>query len=290
LKRAGILVFIFLTICSYSLKAQPFFDLLNIQGQLSKPTKDQLKDSSGTDTYYYSADLSVPIKINKDYLAIGASYSELRAKRDHFSEIDMRSILLSLAWVKQWKNEKLKTSFVLISRANNDPENSITKNNLQMGGAILHTVKRRENFKYKFGIYYNSEFFGPFILPLAGIDWNINEKLNLFGVLPGSMNLEYKINKTIYIGVAFRSMTNSYRLTNNSFIRVYDNHLKAVADFYVSKKHVLSIEAGHSILRKYKPGLRVSGETTYSDLNVNDGYLLKIAYAFRFRLDAKKVE
>ena len=288
MKSAGILVFSFLTICSYSLKAQPFFDLLNIQGQLSKPTKDHSKDSSGTETYNYSADLSVPLKIKKDYLAIGASYSILRVKQSNFREIDMRSILFSLAWVKQWKNEKLKTSFILISRANSEPGNSITQNYFQWGGAVLHTVKRRENFKYKFGLYYNSEFFGPFILPLVGIDWNINERLNLFGVLPGSMNLEYKLNNSIYVGAAFRSITNSYRMAANSFIRINDNHLKAVADFYLTKNHVLSLEAGHSILRKYKPGIRVAGETTYSDFQVNDGYLLKIAYAFRFRLDESK--
>jgi len=288
LKKFGLLIFIVLRAGSFTSEAQPYVDLLNIQGQLSKPIDDRSKDNTGTHTYFFSSDLSLPLKIRKDVLAIGASYSILKYRQWADREIDMNSLLLSFAWIKQWKNDKLKTSFVLIGRTNAYPKNSISSNNLQVGGAILQTIKKRQNLKYKFGIYYNSEFFGPFILPLAGIDWNINERLNLFGVLPGSMNLEYKLGKYINVGLAFRSITNSYRGTDDSFIRINDNHLKALADIYLAKKHVFTIEAGHSILRKYKPGTRISGETRYNDLHVNDGYLIKVAYAFRIRLDQEK--
>ena len=284
--RTIILVFC-LSLTVLNLTAQPFFDMLNIYGQWSGPTIDNAKDSTTFESKFFSADLSVPLRFKKDILLINPSYSNLSAKPEFSKTIDMQSLLLSLIYVKQWKNEKAKTSFVLISRANNDPALKIQNNSAQLGGAILQTYIRSEKLKYKFGAYYNSEFFGPFILPLAGIDWNVSDRLNIFGVLPGSMNLEYILSKRIHAGIAFRSITNSYRFANDTFIRINDNHLKLVMDYYFLKKHVLLFEAGHSVLRKYKPGLRTDGKTNYKDLRVNDGYLIKIGYAFRFRIENK---
>jgi hypothetical protein len=269
------------------LKAQPYFDVLNIQGQWSKPIDSSPSDSSGIETQFLSADLSIPLKIKEDIFALGLTYSELAAQSDFLSMFRMESILFSAAFIKQWKKENIKTSFILLGRSNKDPALNFNSNSLQVGGAVLHTIQRSERVKYKFGIYYNSEFFGPFILPLAGIDWKINERMNLFGVLPGSMNLEYKLSKSVHLGIAFRSITNSFRQAHNYFIRINDNHIKVLSDFYLTKKHVLTIETGHSVLRKYKPGIRISGETNYMDLELKDGYLIKIAYAFRFRLDEK---
>ncbi len=270
-------------------QAQPFFDLLNIQGQWSKPSSNNANDSSETETRYFETTLTLPIKIKQDVLAISPSYSQLSFKSGYSDAevIRMQSMLLSLAYVRQWKNDKFKTSYVFISRSNQDPHLEFSERSMQWGGAIVHSIKKSEKLKYKIGVYYNSEFFGPFILPLAGIDWNINERLNLFGLLPGSMNLEYFLSKKIHLGIAFRSITNSYREIHNTFIRINDNHLKVLADFYILKNHVISLEAGHSILRKYKPGIRINSETSYSDLDVSDGFLLKIGYAFRFRLDEK---
>ena len=269
------------------MNAQPFFDILNIHGQWGEPHANNSKDSSEIDTRYFEAALSIPVKIKNDVFAISSSFSQLSFKSDYSERVRMQSYLLSLALVKQWKNERIKTSFVFISRSNNDLDINISGSSMQLGGAIVHSIKKSEKLKYKFGAYYNSEFFGPFILPLAGIDWNINERLNLFGLLPGSMNLEFLLSKKIHLGIAFRSITNSYRLVSNTFIRINDNHLKMVADFYFLKNHVISLEAGHSVLRKYKPGIRINSETSYTDLNVNDGYLVKIGYSFRFRLDEK---
>ncbi|TAH42814.1 MAG: hypothetical protein EYC69_04385 [Bacteroidetes bacterium] len=265
--------------------AQPFFDLFTLHNQWSKPSIDGANDSADINTSIFETSLTIPIKIRKDVLAISPSYSSASLKPDYADRINFQSMMLSLAFIKQWKNEKYKTSFVFISRSNKDPEIKSINESLQWGGAIVQSIKKTEKLKYKFGLYYNSEFFGPFILPLAGIDWNINERLNLFGLLPGSMNLEYKLSKKVHLGFAFRSITNSYRQALNTFIRINDNHLKLFVDFYMFKKHVFTLEAGHSVLRKYKPGIRINGETSYIDFDVNDGYLIKIAYAFRFRLD-----
>jgi hypothetical protein len=51
------------------------------------------------------------------------------------------------------------------------------ENSFQMGGLLLASYKKKETLKYKFGVYVNNEFFGVFVMPLAGIDWKINARI-----------------------------------------------------------------------------------------------------------------
>lgn len=149
----------------------------------------------------------------------------------------------------------------------------------------MAVYKKRENLKYKLGVYYNREFFGTFILPLLGIDWNINDRTNLFGILPGNMTLEYKINSSLYGGINFKSITNSFRFDGLTFLKVSDNYLKLFLDYYLIKKIVISFEAGRSILRKYSIGHE---NEPLIRIDLNDGLLLKAGLAYRIRLNENK--
>ncbi|MBP6335729.1 MAG: hypothetical protein KA444_09685 [Bacteroidia bacterium] len=274
----------FIVIFCQRTEAQPFIDLLNIHGQWTKESINDDKDSSHTETQFFSLDLSIPIKIKKDVLLFTPFVAQWEIK--DVRTYKARTYSLPIAFVKQWKNENIKTSFVFITRTNHDPDESM-ENSLQLGGIVLHTIKKHERLKFKFGLYYNTEFFGPYFRPLLGIDWKVTERINVFGVLPANMNLEYFLTKSIHTGIAFRTYTNSYRQASDSLLRIDENYLKGFIDFYISKKHVFTLEAGHSILRKFRTGYREAGKTEYTDLKANDGYLIKIGYAYRLRLDDK---
>ncbi len=55
-----------------------------------------------------------------------------------------------------------------------------------------------ENSLISSGLYINGDLFGLFVMPLTGVDWQINSKTNLFGVLPGNMTLEHELKKKHY--------------------------------------------------------------------------------------------
>ena len=151
---------------------------------------------------------------------------------------------------------------------------------LQVGGAFFGEKKMSESLQFRIGIYANSELFGLFVIPLAGIDWKINNRSNLFGLLPGSLTYEYRLNKSSYTGFVFRAITNSYGV-NEKYYRFDENQLGAYYDLYISKQLVLNGEVGHSILRK----IRV-GETHEKGvkLDVNDAWYFKASIAYRLRL------
>jgi len=276
-------VFLVLILLPFNGRAQPFIDLVSVYYQYSAADKPHNNNTVYTDLSSFS--LTIPLKVDSDYIVFNPTYENFRMAFPYsFVDREFHSVYMPISWLHQW-NHKWKTAFVFIPRVSSALYKNINRHDLQWGGAILNSYQKKETLKLKFGLYYNSEFFRHYFMPLAGIDWNINSKWNLFGVLPGSMNLEYKFLKSIHAGILFRSITSSYRTFENNFIRVGDNHLKLFLDFYLTKSQVISIEAGHTILRNYRSGFRDSGETEYFAMNVTDGYLFRIAYAFRLRTD-----
>lgn len=263
--------------------AQPFIDIANVYYQYSaadKPTNNYTVYTS-----LASVSLALPLKIDSDYVLINPVYENFKMTFPiRYTNREFHVGYIPVSWLHRW-NAKWKTAFAFIPRVSSQLTNKFSSKDMHWGGAILTTLQKKETLKFKFGLYYNSEFFGPFFMPLLGIDWNVNPKLNIFGVLPGSMNIEYKFRKMMHAGILFRSLTNSYRTSINNSIRVNDNHLKLFLDFYVSKKHVISIEAGHTILRKFKITFRDEGKPVYYNMNVTDGLLFRIAYAYRVRTD-----
>ena len=230
--------------------------------------------------------VTIPLQTDSDFVLFNPTYENFNVLFNE-SQLNLHSVSLPISWLHQWKNKKWKTAFVFIPCMMSDKESAFKYNSYQYGGAVLIIYKKMPALKYKFGVYYNSEFFGPFILPLLGIDWNVDKRLNIFGVLPGSMNVEYKLYPAkLHAGISFKSITNSCRLSEKRFIRINDNHFKLFADIYLQKKHVITLEAGHSVLRKYQNGIRINGENDVVDFDVPDGFLFKVGYSFRIRTDA----
>ena len=78
------------------------------------------------------------------------------------------------------------------------------KSELQIGGALIAAYKRKGKLTWKLGVYINNEYFGIFVMPLLGINWEIGKKDYLFGVLPGSLTYEHKINVYILLWGKFQ--------------------------------------------------------------------------------------
>ena len=231
--------------------------------------------------------LNLPVQIDSDYIVINPVYENYRI--DISSEtraVSLTAIYMPVGWIHQFKSSKWSTTLMAIPRISSDLAKPLDGNDYQMGGIALATYKKKETLKYSFGAYYNSEFFGDYYIPLLGIDWNINNKWNLFGTLPVNLNLEYKMNKTVHAGMGLNLLTNSYRIQDHDFLRIDDYSAKFILDIYMMKNQVISFEAGHSLFRQYRMGMMEGQKPDYTgDLNVSDGYQFKLAYIFRIRTD-----
>jgi hypothetical protein len=136
----------------------------------------------------------------------------------------------------------------------------------------------------KAGLYVNKEFFGLFVMPLFGIDWQMGSRDCLFGVLPGSLTYQHERSRHVKYGITFRAQTNSYHRQLRSFTRVDENQLGAYVDFYVAKKLVINVEGGTSIIRKVRTGKNIYSDDKYTPYAVNDNLYFKMAFAYRLPL------
>ena len=197
-----------------------------------------------------------------------------------------------ITWLTYSRNisDKWSAMLAFIPRWNGEPSIQFSEG-FQAGGAGLMTYKKNPSLQFKLGMYYNREFWGNFFIPLLGLDWTINKKQHLFGILPGYLTYEYRLSKTISWGGNFRTFTNSYKLgpelslSAMNFVRIDDNQLGAYADVYLTPKIVLNAEAGYSILRKVRTGYGKTSNEEYSILSNNSAPYIRLTLQYRIRLD-----
>jgi hypothetical protein len=279
-----IMVFLLISHLSIAIsQAQPYLDL----AQASYHT------SSGSDPKefeHFRAQANLPVIFKDSSIFLFNPIWEQRWLK--IKESDTRSQYRGLvAWFTYTKRlgKKWESMLAIIPRFNGESEVQF-KEGYQTGGAFLFTYKKRPGLAYKFGLYYNNEFFGNFFMPLLGIDWKINDRQRLFGVFPGYVTDENRISKKIYWGGNFRTFTNSYKLYNPpgslqtlDYIRIDDNQLGAYLDFYLTPKIVFNVESGYSIMRKLSKGVTKSDEKyTVSE---HDGIYLRATLQYRMRFE-----
>lgn len=265
-------IFLFAVFCLKS-SAQPYFDIAGGSFTNSCPKRaDQSKFS------LLNAFFNIPIKTDSNLIILSPSYEKVAIAKESFDE-QCTSFRMNIA--RLWKLKKNWQVIGILSARSNSSAYSFSSNTHQFGGTIIGAKKVSDRFRYSFGLYYNREFFGNFFVPLAGVRYTFNSRLQLYGLLPNNMNLEYSLNNSLRGGITFSFITTSYRLEKAAFVRLVENECRFYLQLISFRHQVFSLEAGHSVFRNFKTGIGYSSKGI-SDLNVSDSFLYKISYAFRF--------
>ena len=286
--RKSLFLIVFILNSYIYLKAQPYLDLLNIQNTTG-PNFNFFNNTNRL--VHFNTSLNLPIKLNKEgsKLLLFSPFFEKwdvntisntnNIFKNATNRFQLNSLRLPIGFLTKLNTKwKLITVFV--------PRTSLGIDNLgntapslkfnQFGGYALSTYEYKKTLKFKFGLYFNKEYGRKLILPLAGIDWKINDRNLLFGVLPDKMIYEHKVSKAFYYGAIFESLSSSYKSYDTiHFVRVDDNRIGAFTDFYPLKHFVIRVEAGHTILRKIK--------TDLMEIPIRDGFYCKIQTNLRIR-------
>lgn len=264
---------------SGNVAAQPFLDIAKLKYSNSPNAGLFNQNKNDVKLSYFSFETNLPVqfKNKKDALIFSPFFENWALKINNNRRQNYYSVALPVTLSKTIPYTKWSILLTGIVRMNDSSINKKTK--MQVGGAFIVSNKRNENLTWKLGVYVNNELFGVFVMPLAGIDWKINNRNTLFGVLPGNLIYEHRLNEHFYYGANFRAITNSYGNTNG-YWRIDENQLGLYLDAYFNKNLVLNIEAGHSLFRKIKTGIK---QISKYDANVNDNFYFKLAFAYRVR-------
>jgi hypothetical protein len=298
--KVNLLIYCLLLLAPSTIFSQPYIDLINTRFLHNpKVALWNNKNPFGHNSYY-NFSTTLPIEFKKDGDAIILSpYAEKWDVSLEYEDGTIRtfktgSVILPVSLLIKSSSGNWNFLTTAIARINAEL-GKVTDKKFQVGGAVLITRILNNKFNYKFGLYYNREFFGDFIMPLAGLDWKMNERDYLFGTLPGSLIYEHKISNHLYWGLNFKAFTNSYRLqtidpcysgdcSGRKYIRIEDNQLGIYGDFYFTKHIVFTTEVGHTVLRKIKNGFNGDNLHIKTSMSNADNLYLKSSLAYRIRL------
>jgi hypothetical protein len=261
-------------------EAQPFVDPFQVRYMNAYSTYD----GQNRPFEHLWAGSDLPIKLNKNnmYLLLSPYYEIWRIKPEDKEETysDVQSIAFPVGLIVPIS--KTKWSFTVMPTMRVNGEKPFADNTFQYGGATLITFTRKPLQSFRLGVYTNKEFFGWFIVPLVGVDWRLNEKNYLFGILPGRLTYEHEWNESLYGGATFRAPTSSFRLTDGQYIRLDDQQLSLYLDYYAAKHICFTFEGGYGIFRKIRTGL--DNRDYLTDLKWGNGPFIKLSGSYRIRL------
>lgn len=280
--------------------AQDYIDLVKFDYAI---TPVNTFDTTGATTTLHeiNGNLTVPIVINDSFAFLtGITYENVSASFDPGrTEESMTGLTLKLgANVKH--NSKWSGTYMLLPKISSDLK-KISNRDFQLGGAVLMKYTKTDHFNYKFGVYGNSELFGPFIVPLFGFYYlNPSEKFEAKVLLPLSVDLNYSITKGVRFGLNFKGQVRSYHV-NTPVGTEADRYLeKSAKDLYTyfqyGTKNGLNFQLGfgRSLGRSYHiynekvslglPLFSFGDNRTQLNTDFSDSWLFKVAVFYRLKL------
>ena len=295
------LIQIILCLSFYSLLSQNYIDLLKLNVNTSNLNRFDTSNSK-TQVNEFGVDFTVPIKINESTSVIsGLIYENIQTKL--FSDGGTKSFgsnTLKLGMNKQF-NERWSGTLVMLPKIASDYI-ALGKKDFQLGALSLFKFKRNNTLNYKLGLYYNTELFGPFFVPILGLYYlSPNKKLEANILLPLQADINYKPHTLLDLGFNFTGQTRSYHLNGaaseqNTYLTRTTNEFAFYVKFNLTKSLSFQTKFGKSFGRTYRvydendkvtfglPAMFIGKSRKQLNTDFSDGMLLQFVLLYRFNL------
>lgn len=294
-----IVQFILLIFISGSITAQDYVDLVKNHYAISP--NNRIDSIGGTrDVEEFGTDITLPIVLkNENVFITGIAAERINLKFPLTNSYNFSSIALKLGYQAN-HSKKVSGTYMLLPKLASDFK-SINSKGFQLGGLALYKIKKSELFKYHAGLYYNSELFGPFVVPLLGFYYKSeNKKFEANFTLPIWADVNYSLSNWVNIGTNFSAIVRSYHLSqNNIYIVKKTNEIFGYLQFNIKKSFILQTKVGYSIGRSYKAyddsdktdfalsAFRFGDNRTVLNPTFNDGVIFRVRLLYRFHIKEK---
>lgn len=240
--------------------AQQYVDIAKVYYNITSLNHFENSDSS-TRIKEFGVDLTVPVVINStDAFLTGLIYERNETKLFETGAVEKFSVAGVRVGLSRKHSDKWSGTYLIIPKFASDFKN-IAKQDFQIGAIGLMKYTKRENLQYKLGMYYNSELFGPFCVPLFGLYYlSPSKKLEVNLTLPFLADMNYKLHDRLNVGINFFGQVRSYHLTdissdagnNGGYVVKTTNDLYGYLKFNLSKSLSLHTRVGYSFGRSYR--------------------------------------
>ncbi|MBL7933925.1 MAG: hypothetical protein JNL60_18620 [Bacteroidia bacterium] len=296
------LCLIFFLLLSSFLNSQNYVDILKIHTNTT-PLNPFDSGNAKTRVKELCVDLNVPIKLNeRTAILSGLNYEAFQVRL--FPEHGIASF--GSASLKMGLNQRLSArlygTFMFLPKYASD-FNSVGQKDFQFGGLGFLKFVRHENLNFKAGLYYNSELFGPFFVPMLGFYYSSpNKKCEANLMLPLLADFNYRICPDINIGANFNGQIRSYHLNSSvpghedSYVQRSTNEIYLYIKFGITKNFSLFAKIGQSFGRSYRvydqgdkvsmalPATFLGSKRKQLNSDFSDGYVFQLTLLYRVSL------
>ena len=291
-----------------NLSAQNYVDLFKFT-YLNSPlnTSDSLGDQVRVQEF--AADITLPIPLRNGHALITGLYVEQLSVKSSPRNFNVEQVLSTQfklgANIKH--TNRLSASYIFLPKIASDFV-ELGKNDFQLGGIALYKFQKKENLNYVWGVYFNNELFGPFLVPIIGFHYlSKSEKLELNFSLPVWADMNYKFNSFFSSGVTFSAFVRSYYLSPQStlgrdeYLVKSSNEIYGYGQFNITSSWIIQTKVGYSIGRRFST-YDIQDKVTWgfsafrfgdrrNELNprFSDGVLLQARLIYRYNIKKEDV-
>jgi hypothetical protein len=144
-------------------------------------------------------------------------------------------------------------SFVGLATIGSDLKRSIGAEDILYTAGVRIGFRPSKSFRYGITLAYISNYSGKFLLPLPDIDWTINNKLSLTGIIPARASLKYKLSEMQSLGITASLNGSMYRLNDEAkdqYLHLQQNSAGLIYDLKLSQRWKLNLVAGHTFSQR----------------------------------------
>ena len=294
---------VFFTLLSFS---QESIDLLTVAGHYALPSTYEDGVPGEAKESRLMVNLKLPIVLDSNNIWFSnLTYvnSYVRSNRvfngSIANPIHVQGIILQTGWVRKLSKQR-SFQVLFVPRLMGDMKN-VNHKNFQLGLVALYEKRFNEKLKLKFGMLYNQEVAGPFVVPLIDVDWKLSNRWSISGLLPIYSKVKYQFSDNTEAGVGHFALLTSYRLGEEAYKDDYID--KSSIDVFaflrqrVSGNIYLEGRVGYALDRTYE---QFSGDDTidfrfslftWGDQRVaknqafNDGMFMNLRFVYNLPID-----
>jgi hypothetical protein len=289
-------------VCSISLLtfnsfSQPFADILsaNCQTFTSSYSDSAIGQKNKTDDYFLNFFLPKVFKNGNTLLVrLNGETMNSTISSDSSYSRQLSAVSLPVGFKLVSKNKKWETIVIGVPKIASDFRDQTDMYDWQFGGIFLEQFVKSDHLKFKLGLYYNREAFGNFFMPLVGVDWKINDRLNLYGILPSNYRFEINIIKNrLYTGLCYKAATRSFSLSHkdqHSYVRYDEQQVKLFLECFIYKKILMFADFGYSVGKNPLAYYRNTSDIDYRQTvftPLKSYPVFNIGLAYRVRMDLR---
>ena len=126
---------------------------------------------------------------------------------------------------------------------------------VQLGAIVLYEHQKSNTYTYRFGVLYNNECFGTYIVPVFYMDWALTDKIKFNGLLPVYGRLYYQPTEKFSAGLHFIGLTTSHRIHDQGMENYYVDRRSIDIDLFstinIWDNFFIEGRVGYSISKSY---------------------------------------